>query len=240
MKPLTLFLIALLPAFPQALDTGKRIFESQCALCHGPDGSGGRGPSLRKAKLKKAPDDTALKKVIEDGISPEMPGAWQLHPREVEATAAYVRSLGRLVVEEINGVPAAGEEVFNKTGCANCHIVNGKGRANGPELSAIGSRRNSKHLRESILTPNSFLPEDFLLVEVTDGTGRTVKGVKANEDLFSIQLALPNGRYQSFQKSSLKNIKRLTGQSTMPAFDKLAAADLDNLVAYLASLKGAE
>lgn len=239
MKALWILLLAL-PAFPQDLATGKRIFESQCALCHGPDGSGGRGPSLRKATLKKAADDEALKKAIADGLPPEMPGAWQLHPREVDATAAYVRSLGKVVVEEITGIPAAGEAVFNKTGCANCHIVNGKGRANGPELSAIGARRNAKHLRESILTPNSFLPEDFLLVEITDAAGKTVKDVKANEDVFTIQLALPNGRYASFDKATLKSLKRLTGQSTMPAFTNIPAADLDNLVAYLASLKGAE
>jgi cytochrome c oxidase cbb3-type subunit 3 len=238
-KTFCLFLFAL-PVFPQALDTGKRIFESQCALCHGQDGSGGRGPSLRKAKLKRAPDDDALKKAIADGLPPEMPGAWQLHPREVDATASYVRSLGKLAVEEILGVPAAGEAVFNKTGCANCHIVNGQGTARGPELSAVGSRRNARHLREAIVTPDSFVPDDFLLVEITDVSGRTVRGVKVNEDLFSIQLTLPGGNHQSYQKQSLKSLKRLTGKSTMPAFPNLPAADLDNLIAYLASLKGAE
>ncbi len=240
MKPLLLYLLLVLPGFAQSLDTGKRIFDSQCTLCHGPDGSGGRGPNLRKVKLKKAPDDEALKKAIADGLPPEMPGAWQLHPTEVAATAAYVRSLGRIVVEEIPGLSVAGEAAFSKTGCANCHIVNGKGSANGPELSAIGARRNARHLRESILTPNSFLPDGFLLVEVTDAAGRVTKGVKANEDLFSIQLLLPNGRHASFQKAGLKDLKRLSGQSTMPAFNNLPAADLDNLVAYLASLKGAE
>ena len=43
---IALFLCVSLSAFPQSLDTGKRIFESQCALCHGQDGSGGRGPML--------------------------------------------------------------------------------------------------------------------------------------------------------------------------------------------------
>ncbi|MBL8239610.1 MAG: c-type cytochrome [Bryobacterales bacterium] len=238
MKKLLVFLA--LPVLAQQLDTGKRIFESQCALCHGPDGSGGRGPNLRKAKLKNAPDEDVLKKVIVDGIPPEMPGAWQLHPAEVTATAAYVRSLGKLVVEEIAGVPAAGENVFANAGCVACHIVNGKGIANGPELSAIGSRRNAKHLRESITAPNSFLPDGFQILEVTDAAGRISKGVKANEDLFTIQLTLSDGRHASFQKASLKGLRRITGQSTMPAFNSLAAIDLDNLVAYLVSLKGAE
>lgn len=240
MTRILLLLLFTLPALPQSLDTGKRIFESQCALCHGPDGSGGRGPSLRKARLKSSPDDDALKKVISDGIPPEMPGAWQLHPREVDATAAYVRSLGKIAIEEIPGLPAAGEALFTKYGCNNCHLVNGAGNARGPELSAIGARRNARHLRESITNPAAFLPDNFLLVEATTAAGRVIKGVKANEDLFTLQLLTPAGRYESIDKATAKSIKKLTGQSTMPAFPSMPAADLDNLVAYLASLRGAE
>ena len=242
-----LLCLAAIPVFAQGahdavadLTIGKRVFDSQCALCHGPDGSGGRGPNLRKAKLKKAPDDEALRKAIADGLPPEMPGAWQLSIREVASVAGYVRTLGKIVVEEIPGDVFRGQDLFVKTGCNNCHIVSGKGTGIGPELSAIGTRRNAQHLRESLMTPSKFLPDGFLLVEVTDAAGRTTKGVKANEDLFTIQLAQPNGRYQSFNKATLKKLTRLTGQSTMPAFDKLPAADLDNLVAYLASLRGTE
>src|SRR5690242_9039346 len=83
-------------AFAQPVETvGKKIFDSQCALCHGQSGGGGRGPSLARPKLEKAPDDAALQHVISNGIEPEMPGAWQLNPHEVESVAAYVRSLGR-------------------------------------------------------------------------------------------------------------------------------------------------
>lgn len=235
-----LCLLAALALPAQSLETGRRIFDSQCALCHGADGAGGRGPTLRKARLKKAPDDATLKKVIADGLPPEMPGAWQLHPTEVDATAAYVRSLGKVAVEELPGLPAAGRELFTKHGCNNCHIVNGEGAARGPELSAIGGRRNAKHLRESITNPAAFLPDGFQLIEITDAAGRVTRGVKANEDLFTLQLTTAAGQHRSFSKANLKTIKRLSGQSTMPAFDKLPAADLDNLVAYLASLRGDE
>jgi mono/diheme cytochrome c family protein len=37
---------------------GRKIFESQCALCHGQTGGGGRGPALNRPKLDRAPDDT--------------------------------------------------------------------------------------------------------------------------------------------------------------------------------------
>ena len=29
---------------------GKKVFDSQCALCHGIGGTGGRGPALTKTK----------------------------------------------------------------------------------------------------------------------------------------------------------------------------------------------
>jgi putative heme-binding domain-containing protein len=222
------------------LAIGRKVFDSQCALCHGADGSGGRGPNLRKAKLKKAPDDESLRKAISEGLPPEMPGSWQLSIREVASVAGYVRSLGKVVVEEIPGVALSGQSLFTKTGCSGCHMVDGKGNDGGPELSAIGARRNVRHLREALVAPSKFLPDGYLLVEVVDAGGRVARGVKANEDLFTIQLVLVNGRYQSFEKASLKKLTRLTGQSGMPAFDKLPTADIDDLVAYLASLRGAE
>src|SRR5580658_9384620 len=85
---------------------GKKIFESQCALCHGQTGTGGRGPSLNRAKLAKAPDDDALHKVISNGIEPEMPGAWQLNAHEVTSVGAYVRSLGAIPPEVLPGDPS--------------------------------------------------------------------------------------------------------------------------------------
>src|ERR1041384_7763175 len=69
------------------LANGRKIFESQCALCHGQAGGGGRGPSLTRPKLAKAPDEAALRRVISNGIEPEMPGAWQLNPDEVSDVA---------------------------------------------------------------------------------------------------------------------------------------------------------
>src|SRR5258708_6368028 len=86
---------------------GRKIFESQCALCHGQTGGGGRGPALNRPKLEKAPDDEALRKLIAQG-SGDMPGAWQLHPDELRGVAAYVRSLGTPPQEALAGDAARG------------------------------------------------------------------------------------------------------------------------------------
>ncbi|HVO96768.1 MAG TPA: c-type cytochrome [Bryobacteraceae bacterium] len=218
--------------------TGKKIFESQCALCHGQTGTGGRGPSLNRSKLAHAPDDEALAKVIAQGIPPEMPGSWQLNPREVLSLILYVRSLGAIPSEKLPGDPVRGEQVYQSKGCAGCHIINGKGEGFGPELSAIGARRNGAHLRQVILHPAAALPEDFVYVAAVTEAG-TVRGIRVNEDSFTIQIKDSLGRFHSLVKSELKDLKKLRGETPMPSFEgALSAAELDDLVAYLASLKG--
>ena len=222
------------------LNIGRRVFESQCALCHGQNGAGGRGPDLRRPKLKNAPTPEALRKVIFEGLGADMPGAWQLSVREVASVAGYVSSLGRMAVEFVPGNTIHGEELFRSRGCVNCHIVAGKGSSNGPELTNVGARRNAEFLRESLTKPAAFLPDGFLVVEATTAGGSVIRGVKLNEDNFSIQIGTADGKRHSLDKNTLKDLKRRTGQSTMPAFANLPANDIEDLVAYLASLKGAE
>jgi len=220
------------------LRIGKKVFESQCALCHGQDGSGGRGPNLRRPKLPKAATDEELRRVISNGLAPEMPGAWQLSVREVASVAGYVREMGKIAVEIVPGNPFNGETLFAGRGCSGCHIINGKGNSAGPELSNTGARRSAAHLRESLLQPQADLPDGFLVVEAELAGGGKVRGVKLNEDLFSIQVRDGGGRVHSFQKSALKALTRKTGESSMPAFTSLPANEIDDLVAYLASLRG--
>src|SRR5882757_7907163 len=117
--------------------TGRRIFESQCALCHGQTGGGGRGPALNRPKLEKAPDDEALRKLIAQG-SGDMPGAWQLHPDELRGVAAYVRTLGALQPEPLPGDAVRGARMYAANGCPRCHMVAGQGAGFGPELTGIG------------------------------------------------------------------------------------------------------
>lgn len=226
-------------ACAQDLAVGRRIFESQCALCHGQTGGGGRGPGLNRPALKHAPDDAALRNVISQGIDPEMPGAWQLHPQELVSVAAYVRSLGAMKPETLPGNAGRGEAVYQRTGCAACHVVAGAGTAFGPELTAVGSRRSGEFLRKTLLDPASSLPEQFEYVAVTPLRGNTVRGIRINEDSFTIQLKDTSGRFHSFRKSEIKELKRLEHETPMPPAGKqLSPADLDDLVAYLAGLRG--
>ena len=221
------------------LDSGRKIFESQCALCHGQAGSGGRGPSLQHPKLDKAPDDDALRKAISDGLAPEMPGAWQLNPREVGSVALYVRSLGKVPPELLPGDSDRGARVYQAKGCAGCHMIGGQGAGFGPDLTAIGARRSGSYLKQTLVKPGATLPEGFLYVAAVTGAGQTVRGIRVNEDVFTIQLKDAAGRFHSFRKAELKDLRRLRGESPMPSFEtSLKPGELDDLVAYLAGLRG--
>lgn len=218
---------------------GKRLYESQCSLCHGEDGRGARGPSLAQPRLKHASDDKALRKVIASGIpGTEMPGAWQLSEREVASVAAYVLSLGKVAAERLPGDAVRGRVVYEKQGCAGCHIIQGVGSGFGPELTDIGARRSAAYLRESVVKPGASAPEGFLWMEATTKSGHGARGIRVNEDTFTLQLKDMTGKFYTFRKADLQELMRMTDESPMPAYDKLTARELDDLVNYLAGLRG--
>ena len=208
-------------------------------LCHGIDGKGGRGPALNRVKLPHAPDDTALKGVIADGIPPDMPQGWFLSDDDVANLAAFIRSLSKLPSDPVPGDAARGAAVYAKSGCGACHIKDGVGVGYGPDLTGIADLRSAAFLRKAISQPASVLPEDFLLVKVTTASGETIQGIRANEDSFTIQIKDSAAHYHSLRKDELKELTKLRGESPMPAFEGiLSPADMQDLVAYLASQRG--
>jgi mono/diheme cytochrome c family protein len=42
--------------------------------------------------------------------------------------------------------------------CANCHVIDGEGGAQGPDLSHIGMMRDAAFLREWIADPTTIMP----------------------------------------------------------------------------------
>ena len=244
----------LAPTDPGAeLERGRVLYEQHCATCHGPHGEGARGPTLAQPTLPRASDAESLLRIIRSGISgTEMPAA-RMPRDDIPYVAAYVRSLGSRPRESVPGDPARGAELFRtKGGCAQCHSLNGTGGAIGPDLTQIGRKRSAAYLRLALTDPaadvpksyNAFrsevsLPENFLFVRATPKTGEPVAGVRVNEDTFSIQLRDVAGRVHSFEKSALQELQKDWGATPMPSYAAaFSAAELDDVVAYLVSLRG--
>jgi putative heme-binding domain-containing protein len=224
---------------PTDVARGKRLFATNCAVCHGPAGAGGRGTNLARPNLPGIPDEAALFNVLHDGRpGTEMPpGWWVLNDHEIWQVAAFVRSLGRIEPGSPSGNAQAGREVFRTQECARCHQVQTEGGRMGPPLTDVGARRGASYLRTAILNPESALPEDFREVRLVTTDGKQLTGIWLNEDDYSIQIRDFSDHLLSFLKSELKSVENLPGKSPMPAYH-LPDRELDDLVAYLVSLQG--
>lgn len=217
---------------------GQRIFRTRCGFCHGQSGEGGRGATLNTGVFRYGNSDRELFRTIQNGIpNTEMPGSFQDEP-DIWRVVGYVKRLGAQHVpeEKAPGDANAGRAVYASNGCSGCHVLNGDGNYVGPDLSEIGAARSLQYLRQSIVNPSADVPLDFRTVRVSTLTGAMIAGIVLNEDDYSIQLRDMSGNSRSLLKSDLKEIQH-SRDSLMPAYGSLSAADLDNLLAFLHSLR---
>jgi cytochrome c oxidase cbb3-type subunit III len=236
---------------PADIAAGKTLYQATCSKCHGLDGGGGDGPSLQGVPQQLG--DEATGEIIRSGIpGTGMNGFGSLNLDELGQVVGYLETLGHTADTEIaKGDPAKGKAAYDSSGCSACHIINGVGGGVGPELSRVGSMRGPRYLRGQLITPGADLPHEagamergrftqFLFVRVTTKDGHSYEGTRVNEDSFTIEIKDAAGNFHAFRKLGLQKLEKLPGKSVMPSFkDQLSSTQLDDLVAYLASLKGA-
>ena len=223
------------------IEQGKKLYGGRCAGCHGPAGDGGKGANLGVPVLPRAADDKTLYRVIRYGLpETEMPGTFMAQ-REIWQISAFVRSLGAVSRTAISGDASRGEAIVRgKGGCLNCHAIAMTGGQLGPALSEIGLRRSAAHLRSKIQNPAGDLPEQYRVVSFTTKDGKKVNGIRMNEDTWSIQVRDAGGKFYSYEKSELKDLK-VERKSMMPAYgEKLSVQELNDMVLYLSGLRGAQ
>jgi len=222
------------------LNNGKRLFAGHCASCHGMDGRGGKGANLAVPRFRHAADNQALVAVIREGIDGTgMLPTWQLEDHEVVQTAGYVRSLGRTAPAEVPGVPANGKTLYESRGCPSCHIVSGQGSSFGPDLTEVGARRGAAFLRTKLVRPADAIIDGFAMIRILTRDGREIRGMRANEDSFTIQIRDSSNRFHSFRKADLARMDKELDSTPMPGLPaKSTPAELDDLTAYLTGLRG--
>lgn len=231
--------LPLAAATPADLADGRRLYNAQCALCHGIDGSGGYGPSLLRPAFARAADDEALVAIVRAGIPGLMPGFGDANgPRRSWQIAAFARSLARAGGERAAGNAEAGAAIYQRRGCAACHVVEGTGRAIGPDLTDIGARRGLGYLKQAIVEPAARVPDGHVVVSASPKTGAPVRGVRVSEDAFWVHVRDTSGRLHAFAVADLAELRHEAGASLMPAYGAMPASDIDHLVAYLSTLRG--
>jgi quinoprotein glucose dehydrogenase len=133
-----------------------------------------------------------------------------------------------------------GRQVFfekTEVSCVRCHAVNGVGGGVGPDLSALGGKKDRAYLLESIIDPNAVIAEGFETQLILDLEGVTHFGIVKAETDHHVELMDADGQLKRVLVDDIEQRRR--GQSSMPAGlnEKLTPRELRDLVEYLAALR---
>ena len=226
---------------PQNVEQGKGLFQTHCSYCHGAHGEGGRGADLTSGIYRHGGSDAELFATIRNGLPGTMP-AVTASDSEVWMMTAFVKRLGSPgLYEKAPGDSSSGKAIYEGKGkCVTCHSIGQMGGSLGPDLSNVGRRRRVQYLEESIVNPDADVPIRYRTIEVVTKSGQTITGIRLNEDDLSIQMRDSNDNLRSFLKQNIREIRH--GQkSLMPSYaSRFSREELQNVVAYLNSLRGAQ
>ena len=229
----------------------QKQFDNTCAGCHGEGGAGGdRAPALTNNINLRIMNAAQIQDLIKTGTPGGMP-AFNLPDGTLQQLASWLRSLNQSALDtKPAGDVAAGEALFFGQ-CSGCHMVQGHGKANGPDLSAIGRRATVRELELVLENPTSqmgihttascprwaFCPDDgWRVVNVKMRDGSALRGFARGRAEHDLELQTLDGRLHFLTD---KQYAQITPEknSIMPPF-KGSVEERRNLIAYLASLGG--
>jgi putative heme-binding domain-containing protein len=222
------------------IEAGSRLYVSQCALCHGPNGEAVTGVNLRRGQFRRVASDDDIRGVISVGVPGTGMPPFKLAPNELDALVAFIRAGFDVSGTAVKvGHAPRGQELFaGKAACASCHRVNGNGPRTAPDLSDIGAVRTPAALQRALLEPSKAMWPINRPVRAVTRDGRTIRGRRVNEDTLTVQLIDEQERLLSLVKADLREYE-VGITSPMPSVaGKLTGDEIADLVAYLLSLKG--
>jgi len=118
---------------------GRKVYQGNCAACHGREGEGGIGVSLNTPDLLGLADDTYLYRAIVEGRPSTAMPAWRhLSARHVASLIAHMRSWhdGPAIATETPRAKGDYEvgRVLYDISCVRCHGADARG-GSGPQLA---------------------------------------------------------------------------------------------------------
>ena len=222
-----------------AIRDGGTKFRSRCAGCHGPDARGYIGPDITGLSAAGYTDDRMFGIVRRGVPGTEMTPADPLRvsDKEIWQMLAYLATLRAAPSTPSSGDAQNGERIF-RSNCSSCHMVNGRGGQLGPDLSRVGSGRSRPVLLNKVRGTTDTIRPGYEAVTIVTRDGQRIRGVKKNEDEFSIQILDMRERLQGYLKANLTEIL-YEPRTVMPAYGagQLNDGALDDLLQYLSTLR---
>jgi cytochrome c oxidase cbb3-type subunit III len=222
-----------------AIQAGRVLYAVRCSDCHGADAKGARGPDLT-ALWTVDSNDSRVFQTIRLGVAGSIMPPSFAPDTELWAMIAYLRSVSTVPPFEIVGADIEhGRQLFGSH-CSDCHRVRDDGGHLGPELTRIAQARSREALVQAIRDPDASIPLGYRTVSVRTRRDERVRGVVKTEDAFSMQIVDATGRLRGYRKADLEELTR-EPESLMPRFssDRLSERELDDLVAFLGTLRDA-
>lgn len=241
-----------LPLMAQNSPVPKQ-FVTLCAGCHGPGGSGGdRGPALTNSRSLRQRSETEVRDIIRNGTPGGMP-PFRLPDAPLQELAKWVHGLNASAMDaKPEGDATAGQAFFfGKGQCSTCHMAQGKGTPNGPDLSSVGRQLTLKEISATLENPTEQLgsrssstcpgwafcaDEPWAVVTVSLRNGSSLRGFARGQGKHDIQLQTFDGKLHLLTDADYKEVKR-EKVSIMPPL-KATDDERRNLLAYLSNLGG--
>ena len=220
------------------IDAGARVYSSQCAQCHGPNGDQVTGIDLRRVQFRRATTDEDLAAVITTGVVQSGMPPFALQPAELMGVIAYIRAGFDTSADVKIGNAAKGRAIFEGKGaCRSCHRVNGQGPRTAPDLSDVGMTRSPAALQRTLMDPTSGMLPINRPVRIVTSDGRTITGRRLNEDTKTVQLIDSEERLVSIAKRDVRSLVVET-TSPMPSYaSRFTTDEIADVVAYLLTLR---
>lgn len=219
------------------IENGARLFQANCATCHGPKGDAVRGVALLGGQFKRANSDEQLVKIVIEGIPGTSMPPNNYSALEAGMIVAYLRGIaaGENVVVA-TGDLTRGKALFDGKGkCATCH--NQESRT-APSLAEVGALRRPLEIEQSILDPSAELHPDYRSVRAVTKAGTVVTGRLLNQSTFSVQILDSAQKLRAFDKADLREFV-INRTSEMPSYrGTLDSQEVADLVTYLTTLRG--
>jgi len=227
------------------------IYQKYCAACHADSATGtDRGPGLIDTRSLRSKSEVQIRGIVRKGTNGGMP-AFALLPKELDELAAALRSWNSSAFDaHPAGDSQAGKALFTQK-CLGCHMVEGQGGSNGPDLSSVGRELTVREMEQTLANPSSrkgkksgascpswaFCPDDpWAVVNVRLKTGQTLRGFAKGRGQHDLQLQTLDGKMHLLTSADYQSID-FEKSSFMPAL-QASEVEKQNLIAYLSTRGG--
>jgi mono/diheme cytochrome c family protein len=224
-----------------AAERGGKLYQPNCAFCHGERATGADGPDLVRSTvvLHDEKGDLIGPVLLKGRADKGMPAFSTLTEGQLRDIAEFLHLKVELAANRgtyhtlnvVTGDAKKGEAYFNGAGgCNACHSPTG-------DLAHVASRYPPEVLQNRFLWPGGF-GSGVRRVTVTLPDGETFSGTPKRLDDFTVSLTDASGNYHSWQRSNGVQVAledRLAAHRQL--LGKYTDADIHNLTAYLVTLR---